>query len=447
MKKGLKMIESLNHFSQYWTEIIITATIQNSVYLLFIISILYLFRDRDARILRIIALFGLIKLLIPPLISSSLIQELNIPEITSFSLMAIVDNTQLANEAITLTLQSKLMIVWVLITSFILLLSIFNTFRFRSNFRQAVLTDINKYYSGPRHKSIQFYTSSLNHSPIVFGFFKIKIILPRDWEKWSNHQKRTVIIHELNHINQNDHWINILKLLAFSIHFFNPFVWILLKRLNDLNELVCDDSTIANTKTSTIDYTKQLLHFSESYANNNLPMPSTLTFTDSYKSLKIRLSYHLSKKEGISMQNFKLKSRLTTLFCLIVMIPLLGQCNKEQPVPTSNPQIEEAKSEYDNQLAGPHSFEEVTVKPVLLNKVLPTYPVEARKEGLKGKVIVTVAVDENGDVVEAKIASSDNQIFNNTSLEAAKKCKFKPAEIDGQLVKVILKIPFQFALK
>jgi TonB family protein len=47
----------------------------------------------------------------------------------------------------------------------------------------------------------------------------------------------------------------------------------------------------------------------------------------------------------------------------------------------------------------------------------------------------------------AAIFSSENSILNDVSLEAAKKCKFKPAEMDGQRVKTNFNMPFKFALK
>jgi len=448
------MIESLNHFSEYWADFVITASVQNSIYLIIIISILYLFREKNAIILRIIALFGLIKLFIPPFISSSLIQEFNIPTLTDYSLATLANNP-LTDYTIGLSLQSKLMILWILIAILILVFSAFNTYRFRSNFRHAVLIDIRDHFSGPVHKNIQFYKSIQNHSPIVFGLFKIKIILPEDWDKWSSHQKRTVIIHELNHIKQLDHWINFLKLLAFSFHFFNPFVWIILKKLNELNELVCDDLTIAGTKTSNVDYTKQLLHFSESYSNNIQPIPSTLTFTESYRSLKIRLSYHLSKEEGGIMQNNNLKIRIAIIVCIVAMIPFLGQCNKEEPVSTSSDDAESISTgkmeskmiEYEDQIELTYSYDELTVKPELIHKELPGYPETARKNGIGGMVVVTVTIDESGNVFDTKIFSSENSALNEAALEAAKKCKFKPAEMDGQKVKASFNLPFKFALK
>ncbi len=57
--------------------------------------------------------------------------------------------------------------------------------------------------------------------------------------------------------------------------------------------------------------------------------------------------------------------------------------------------------------------------------------------GLQGRVTVELIVDENGDVVNARVLKSDNAIFNQDALEAVRKWKFsKPTAQSGQAVKV-----------
>jgi protein TonB len=79
-------------------------------------------------------------------------------------------------------------------------------------------------------------------------------------------------------------------------------------------------------------------------------------------------------------------------------------------------------------------------------QVQPEYPEKAKKAKLEGKVIVAVVVDENGDVIDASIHYSDNPIFNEAALEAAKKMKFKPGRLKDTPVKAIVRIPFVFKL-
>ena len=89
---------------------------------------------------------------------------------------------------------------------------------------------------------------------------------------------------------------------------------------------------------------------------------------------------------------------------------------------------------------------EVEEPPQPIVQVQPEYPEKAKKAKLEGRVIVVAVVDENGDVIDAYIHYSDNPIFNEAALEAAKKMKFKPGRLKDKPVKVRVLIPFVFKL-
>jgi protein TonB len=73
----------------------------------------------------------------------------------------------------------------------------------------------------------------------------------------------------------------------------------------------------------------------------------------------------------------------------------------------------------------------------VLRQVNPTYPPAALAMGLQGRVTVELIVDENGDVINARVLKSDNAIFNEAALEAVRKWQFtKPTAQGGQAVKV-----------
>jgi TonB family protein len=84
--------------------------------------------------------------------------------------------------------------------------------------------------------------------------------------------------------------------------------------------------------------------------------------------------------------------------------------------------------------------------PTVLRKVDPDYPKEALKDSLEGTVMVKVRVNESGRVIYAKIETTDNTIFNNDALKAARKWRFTPAILKGRPAKVWISIPFHFSL-
>jgi protein TonB len=91
-------------------------------------------------------------------------------------------------------------------------------------------------------------------------------------------------------------------------------------------------------------------------------------------------------------------------------------------------------------------FIAVQVKPKIILMAQPVYPEIARKSGTTGTVIVRVLIDKKGNVEKAEIFKSVTML-DNAALEAAKRCKFKPAMQRDKYVKVWMAIPFKFMLK
>lgn len=87
-----------------------------------------------------------------------------------------------------------------------------------------------------------------------------------------------------------------------------------------------------------------------------------------------------------------------------------------------------------------------TTDPELLEGSIPAYPIEAREAGIEGIVLVEALIDENGHVFAADVITSPSESLNAATLEAVKQWKFKPAEIDGQNVMKVVRIPVSFNL-
>lgn len=85
--------------------------------------------------------------------------------------------------------------------------------------------------------------------------------------------------------------------------------------------------------------------------------------------------------------------------------------------------------------------------PVLVDYVSPVYPPLARDAGIEGTVAIRVLVDEQGKVVSADVLQSDvTPAMEKAALEAARKCRFRPAKQRTIPVKAHVMIPFQFQL-
>lgn len=79
---------------------------------------------------------------------------------------------------------------------------------------------------------------------------------------------------------------------------------------------------------------------------------------------------------------------------------------------------------------------DVRQTPTLLRHVMPTYPAEARREGMEGNVEVEVTIGSDGAVTHARMVRSDNPVFDQAAIAAVEGWRFsKPTE--GPVVRTV----------
>ncbi len=94
----------------------------------------------------------------------------------------------------------------------------------------------------------------------------------------------------------------------------------------------------------------------------------------------------------------------------------------------------------------PDEFVSVDIMPKVLHSVTPHYPELAKRAGIEGAVYIRVFVNKQGNPEQALVIKTTNDIFNQPSIEAAKKFKFQPAIKDNNPVAVWVVIPFRYRL-
>ena len=96
--------------------------------------------------------------------------------------------------------------------------------------------------------------------------------------------------------------------------------------------------------------------------------------------------------------------------------------------------------------APPPDFVEVEKEPVVKSTKVAVYPDLALRAGLEGKVWLKLWIDTKGEVRNAIVLKSDNEIFNQSAIEAARQFTFAPAYAKGKPVSVWVSLPFKFKL-
>ena len=68
-----------------------------------------------------------------------------------------------------------------------------------------------------------------------------RLILPRElWKSLDDHQRATLIIHELAHLRRGDHHLRFFELLVTALYWWHPVLWWARRALRDVEEQCCD---------------------------------------------------------------------------------------------------------------------------------------------------------------------------------------------------------------
>lgn len=136
---------------------------------------------------------------------------------------------------------------------------------------------------------------------------------------------------------------------------------------------------------------------------------------------------------------------------LIILI-FVFSCSHSNQTKMSDEEIEQKQIQTDKEIKEHfkndtvYKFADVEEKPIMKKQGRPDYPDNVRKQQIEGVVIVSVVIDESGNIIFTKIFKSVPGL-DEPSLEAARKTKFIPGKVNGKPVKVWMNVPWKFILK
>jgi beta-lactamase regulating signal transducer with metallopeptidase domain/ankyrin repeat protein len=117
---------------------------------------------------------------------------------------------------------------------------------------------------------IRFLESAMTTTPLVCGFWRPLIVMPRGASRWSEARLHVVALHELAHIKRRDGVTQALAQVVCALYWFNPLVWIAARRLRHERERACDDVVLA-AGTRGSDYARHLLEIAHAMQPARFP--------------------------------------------------------------------------------------------------------------------------------------------------------------------------------
>lgn len=135
--------------------------------------------------------------------------------------------------------------------------------------------------------NVKFYLSSKVTVPLTIGYFKPIILFPIALvNNLDIKHVESILLHELAHIRRHDYLLNFIKIIIETILFFNPFIWLLSRKIESERENACDDFVVGYTGTP-IAYAQALM--SVELLRADLPSPYAMAATNNKHSLLTRI--------------------------------------------------------------------------------------------------------------------------------------------------------------
>ncbi|MGH7574653.1 MAG: M56 family metallopeptidase, partial [Longimicrobiales bacterium] len=106
--------------------------------------------------------------------------------------------------------------------------------------------------------------------PLTWGVLRPVVLLPASTAQWPAARLEAVLRHELAHVRRFDVLTQLIAEIACALHWFNPLVWLVAKRLRIEREMACDDDVIASGSPPA-DYAADLVELARSLR----PAPAT----------------------------------------------------------------------------------------------------------------------------------------------------------------------------
>ena len=257
------------------------------------------------------------------------------------------------------------------------------------------------------------------HDVVPFSWMNHIVISEKDYDE----NGHNILLHEQAHIACGHSWDVLWLSFVEVLQWFNPFVWMLSKEIQDIHEYEAD-STVLRKGINARDY--QLLIIQKVVGSGSY------TFANNFN--------HSSLKKRITMM-IKEKSNPWAHVKYLYLLPIVAIC---MIACTQN-----VKSTI--------SYEEVEVKPEYpggmgeLSKLMKSnllYPLISFENGVQGEVLVQFVIDKEGNVKEVTVFKGVDPYLDAEALRVIKMMpKWKPGKHEGKEVNVKCTIPVGFRLQ
>ena len=102
-------------------------------------------------------------------------------------------------------------------------------------------------------------SDSLDNAAVFGGKKRPRIVLPLSWRNWNRAERLAVIAHEISHVIRNDTVWRVIQVIAYSLHAYNPLMYLLQRRGVFMQEVAADQRAWRTLKLNNTNYLQGLL--------------------------------------------------------------------------------------------------------------------------------------------------------------------------------------------
>lgn len=139
-------------------------------------------------------------------------------------------------------------LIWIIVT--LLLLLTYFCLYFKNTFILSQSLPLSKDYnyemSCSKYKKFPILYSERISSPLTYGIFMPKIVIPKCIIDSGTFSLEYIIHHEYTHIKNHDNFWKILAGIIVCIYWFNPLIWLVYLSFSKKIELSCDEGVLKN---------------------------------------------------------------------------------------------------------------------------------------------------------------------------------------------------------
>ena len=261
------------------------------------------------------------------------------------------------------------------------------------------------------------------HDVVPFSWMNHIVISEKDYEE----NGHNILLHEQAHIACGHSWDVLWLSFVEVLQWFNPFVWMLSKEIQDIHEYEAD-LTVLRKGINARDY--QLLIIQKVVGSGSYTFANNFN----HSSLKKRITMMIKEKSNPW-------ARLKYLYILPIAAICMIACTQS------------AKSTASDYI----TYEAVEEKPEYpggmgeLSKLLSSnlkYPLKSQENGVQGEVLVQFVVEKEGNGEELTVIKGVDPYLDAEALRVIKMMpKWKPGKHEGKEVNVKCTIPVGFRLQ